>query len=147
MHSILLTPSFSELRRFLFAFVLFNFLNFFLKLHRVMGLNLDPFLCWLHWKAIFFFFENWGFLKSGFIFPIKAPKIHILIFFSYTYFTSAWMLVKCSLCNKEKCAYAPRRSSLIGVHIPFTQIFQPARVSTYLGQSSTHLWTFIFYFE
>lgn len=45
----------------------------FLKLRCVMGLNVAPFLCWLC-KEQCIFFENWGFLKSGFIFPRKAQK-------------------------------------------------------------------------
>lgn len=50
-------------------------------------------------------------------------------------------------CNKDRCACAPCRSSLIRVHIPFAQIFQLARISTYSEQSSVHWWTFILYFE
>lgn len=46
------------------------------------------------------------------------------------------------LCNREKCAYAPCRSSLIRVRIAVTQIFQPARFSMYLEQPHTHLWMF-----
>ena len=94
----------------------------------------------------FFFLENWGFLKSGFIFPIYFPKSPYFDFFK-SVFRFFMDVNKQFLMSLRKMCWCPCRSSRIRVCIPFTQIFQLARFSTYLEQSGTDLWTFILYFE